>query len=148
MQAKNWIDWIGLVIQALLLAGLIWYCIETRRIRIVSAGQLEALHTPCLTFVATPREGTEAVLGRHGARGTLVLDFDQGDAMLINIGNGPAVNIEYRLTPVGDGRARPEGYISSIQPHVRATVPIPRGVLQGQEYECLIQYDSLKPYPV
>lgn len=92
-------DWIGLVIQALLFFGLIWYCIETRRIRIAATGQLEALHKPCLTFVATLREQTDAVLDMGDARGTLILDFDSGSAMFINIGNGPAVNVEYRLTP-------------------------------------------------
>ncbi len=71
-------DWVGLVIQALLLGGLIWYSIETRRIRIVSTAQLEALQAPCLTLVATLREGSEAVLDTAGARGTLVLDFNEG----------------------------------------------------------------------
>jgi hypothetical protein len=64
--------------QALLLGGLIWYCIETRRIRIVSTAQLEALQAPCLTLVATLRGGSEAVLDTAGARGTLVLDFNEG----------------------------------------------------------------------
>jgi hypothetical protein len=143
MPAKDWMDWVGLIIQALLLGGLIWYCIETRRIRIIAAGQLEALQTPCLTFVATLREGTAAVLDRGGAKGTLVLDFDQGSVMLMNIGTGPAVNIEYRFTPLDDAQSRPNGYVSFMGPGVRAAVPVPRGILRGQEYKCSLQYDSL-----
>ena len=136
-------DWVGLIIQALLLGGLIWYCIETRWIRIASNAQLEALRTPCLTFVATPRDETDAVLDADGAVGAMILQFYEGSAMLINIGNGPAVNIEYLLTPIGVALSRPQGYISNIPPGVRANVPIPRGILHGHSYECSIQYDSL-----
>lgn len=140
---SNLIGWLGLVIQALLFGGLVWYCIETRQIRIVATGQLEALQTPCLTFVATLREGTAAVLDRGGARGTLVLDFNERSVMLLNIGTGPAVNIEYRFTPRDNAQSRPDGYVSFIGPSVRAAIPVPRGILQGQEYECSLQYDSL-----
>lgn len=133
----------GLVIQLLLFGGLVVYCIETRKIRIAAASQVEALQTPCLTFASTPRDGNEAVLNMDGVRGAMVLDFHGGDAVLTNIGNGPAVNIEYVLNPLSDSQAKPEGYVSAIPPGARASVPIPRGIFQGHEYQCILRYESL-----
>ena|ERR1700723_874952 len=143
MTTSDWISVIGLVIQVLLFGGLVWYCIETRRIRITSTAQLEALRTPCVTFFATPRDGADAVLEMDGARGAMVLDFIEGDAVFINIGNGPALNIEYSLIPLDGSRAQPVGYVSSIPPGVRASAPISRGAIRGHRYQCAVQYDSL-----
>jgi hypothetical protein len=143
MTASDWIGSIGLVIQALLFGGLVWYCIETKRIRITSAAQLEALQTPCVTFHATPRDGADAVLEMDGARGAMILNFTAGDAVFVNMGNGPAVNIEYSLVPLDGSRAQPGGYVSAIPPGVRASVPISRGAIAGHRYQCAIQYDSL-----
>lgn len=125
------------VIAALGVIGLAYYCIETRRIRIAANAQLEALHTPCLTFAAMPRDANGAILDRDGARGMMILNFDEGDAMLHNIGNGPAVNIEYALTPLDGGIPRMDGYVSSIPPQARATLPISRNSLQSRRYECV-----------
>jgi hypothetical protein len=133
----------GLVIQALLFGGLVWYCVETRRIRVAATAQIEALQTPCLTFVATARNPADAVLGMSGARGALALDFEAGDAMLINIGNGPAVNIEYELVLRGERARKLDGYVSFTPSHVRATIPVSRNSLQGCEYDCVIRYESL-----
>jgi len=73
-------DWIAIVG----LAGLAIYCIETWKIRVAAQAQLEASRTPCLAFASMPRDGNEAALNMGGARGTMVLDFDQGDAVLTN----------------------------------------------------------------
>jgi len=144
MTTMEWITAAGVVVQVLLLAGLIWYCFETRGIRITSQAQLEALHTPCITFRATPREGAAAVLDMNEAQGAMILDFDGGDAVLYNIGTGPAVNISYVLTLLGVERPRRiEGYVSFIPNGVRCTVPISRNNMVGRHYDCLLQYESL-----
>lgn len=122
-------------------AGLGFYCFETWKIRLAAEGQLEAQRTPCLTFAATPRDGSEAILDMDGARGTMILNFVEGDAVLHNIGNGPAVNIGYVLT--SEGHPRLDGYVPFIPPAARASIPVARNSLQGRKYECSIQYDSL-----
>ena len=66
-------------------------------------GRLLALHAPCMTFKATPRDEGDAVLEMHDARGAMILDFIAGSAVLINIGTGPAVNISYVFTPLDEG---------------------------------------------
>lgn len=136
-------DWIAIAA----LIALTIYCIDTRKIRKATQAQLEAQRTPCLTFATTPRDGGEAILGMGGARGTMILKFHEGDAVLTNIGNGPAVNIEYVLT--GQGRPHPlrkfDGYVPFIPPGSAVSVPIARGALQDPDrpFDCAIQYDSL-----
>jgi len=143
MTTSEWIAAISVGVQVLLFAGLMWYCIETRKLRIASQGQLEALQTPCVTFHAAPRDATDAVLDMGCAEGDMILDFIAGDAVLINIGNGPAVNISYTLTPMDNAKSRPDGYVSSIPPRVRCSVAVSRGILQGHRYDCRILYGSL-----
>ncbi len=127
----------------LLFGGLVWYCIETRRIRVAATAQVEASQTPCLTFAATPRNGVDAVLEINDARGVMVLDFDAGDAMLKNIGSGPAVNIEYELVSRANPPRKLDGYASFIPSGARSTLPVARNSLQGRVYDCVIRYESL-----
>ena len=136
MTITNWIAIAGLV-------GLTIYCIETWKIRTATQTQLEAQRTPCLTFAATQREGGEAILEMGGARGAMILTFHEGDAVLTNIGNGPAVNIEYVLTAQGGPVRKLDGYVPFIQPGAKASVPIARNTLQDRPFDCIIQYDSL-----
>lgn len=143
MTTTSWISITGLVLQGCLFGGLIWYCVETQKIRIIAGSQLEALQAPCLTFWATPRDAGDAVLEMDGAQGAMILNFISGDAVLLNIGNGPAVNVSYVLRPLGDARSTPQGYVSSIPPSARASVPVPRGILAGHRYDCSIRYESL-----
>ena len=132
-------DWIALIG----LGGLAFYRIETWKIRRAAQSQLEALQTPCLTFSSAPRDGGDAILEMDGARGTMVLAFHEGDALLTNIGNGPAVNIEYVFTAQGDPPRKLDGYVSSIPPGARVSIPVARNTLQGRQFVCSIQYDSL-----
>jgi hypothetical protein len=144
MTMSDWTAAAGIFIQVVLLAGLIWYGVETRRLRIAAHSQLEALHTPCLTFLSVPRDATEAVLGMSGAQGAMVLQFVLGDAVLTNIGNGPAVNVSYVLQPSDPARPPIDGYVSLIPAdNTRCTIPVPRGILQGHQYDCVVRYESL-----
>jgi hypothetical protein len=144
MTTMEWITAAGVVIQVLLLAGLIWYCFETRGIRKASQAQLEALHAPCMTFKATPRDEGDAVLEMHDARGAMILDFIAGSAVLINIGTGPAVNISYVFTPLDEGNImQPDGYVPFLPAHASASIPVSRVSLVNSNYSCVILYESL-----
>jgi hypothetical protein len=143
MTTTDWISTAGVAVQLLLLGGLIVYCVETCRIRKISQAQLEALHAPCVTFHATPRDAGEAVLNMDAIRGAMILDFLEGDAMFKNIGNGAALNISYVLTPLDSGRSSPDGYISFLPDGVRCSVPISRNILVNRNYDCVIQYESV-----
>ena len=136
MTLTEWVAVIGLI-------GLAFYCRETWKIRLAAQAQLEALRTPCITFCSTPRDGGDAILQMDGARGTMVLSFHEGDVLLTNIGNGPALNIEYLFVSQGDLPRQLDGYVPSIPPGAKASVPVARNSLQGREFECSIQCDSL-----
>jgi hypothetical protein len=144
MTIADWIAAVGVIIQLLLFIGLVFYCVETRRLRIAAQSQLEALHTPCVTFLSLPRDAAEAVLNAGGAQGAMVLQFVLGDAVLINIGNGAAVNVSYALQPSDPARPAVKGYVSLIPAdNTRCTIPVPRGILQGHQYNCVVRYESL-----
>jgi hypothetical protein len=78
-----------------------------------------------------------------GAKGAMVLDFDAGDAMLKNIGNGPAVNIEYEFVSRANPPRKLDGYVPFIPSGARATIPVARNSLQGSVYDCVVRYESL-----
>jgi hypothetical protein len=144
MKISDWIAATGIFVQVLLLLGLVWYCIETRRIRITSQAQLEALHAPCMTFKATPRNEADAILETHDARGAMILDFIEGSAVLLNIGTGPAVNISYVFTSLDEANIRRlDGYIPFVPPKVICSIPVSRVSLVDSDYTCLIEYESL-----
>jgi hypothetical protein len=140
----DWIAAVGIIIQLLLFTGLVFYCVETRRFRIAAQSQLEALHTPCLIFLSGPRDPTEAMLDAGEAQGSMVLQFVLSDAVLINIGNGPAINVSYTLKPFNEARSPINGYVSVIPAgNTKCSIPVPRGILQGHKYHCIVQYESL-----
>jgi hypothetical protein len=101
-----------LVVQTLGVLGLAIYCIETYKIRrasqdqvtasqrIIQAAmdQVEGLSKPCIAFSAQLRERADAILQRDGAVGNLIVLDDRGSYVIHNIGNGPALNLEYFFT--------------------------------------------------
>ena len=155
----HWLSLFNAVIQFLLLVGLFWYTIETRRIRKlsqrqietsqrqveISQEQVEAAHKPCLTFSTAPRDPKEAVMEMNGAVGAMILRCPESQAQLESVGSGPAINIRYNLTPANPDstRTRPSGYLLWLRPGDVFLTPIPRGILQGKEWICVITYESL-----
>jgi len=143
-KCSDWIAVAGIIVQVLLFAGLVWYSIETWKIRITSQAQLEALHAPCMTFKATPRDEGEAILEMNEARGAMVFDFIAGSAVLMNIGTGPAVNISYVFTPLDEGNImQTDGYVPFLPAHASASIPVSRTSLVNSNYSCVILYESL-----
>ena len=143
----NWIQAaadIGLlVVTTLTLMVLFRYAADTRRIAKSAEAQLEGLKTPFITLSTTPRDTADAVLDMDDAHGTMILRFSAGDAVLTNIGNGPAVRINYSLTPLDNAHPISNGYVPAVPPQEWAAVPIPRTLLQEHKYECVITYSSL-----
>ena len=81
------------------LAGLAWYAIETRRLRVIShrqsetaSAQLEGSVVPCVLFLEDPRQSGDAT---------------EGYLLLKNVGTGPALNIRYRLNSWADWATSP-----------------------------------------
>lgn len=143
-------DWIALasfLVQCAVLVALVWYAVETWRIRRASQEQAEAVHKPCLTLVTAARDYDEAVLEMDGAVGGMIVAPREGNVALQNMGNGPAVNVRYEFIPLnppqGANVARPSGYLQNIPAGGTFVMQVARGVLRNLEYEFLTTYESL-----
>ncbi len=139
------LPYVNTIIQFLLLVGLVLYAYETWKIRKISQEQVETLQKPCLTLSATTRPFEDAVLEMHGSNSAQVLHCPEGVLHLINVGLGPAFNVNYTLTPKNpkSSIARPTGYLIHILLRESAIVPVPRGLIQGAEWMFVVRYDSL-----
>jgi len=143
---------VNAIVQCLLLGVVVWYAFETRKIRKVSQRQVEAsqeqveaAQKPCLAFSTAPRPFQDAVLEMEGTNAAMMLRCPEGQAEVENVGSGPAVNVRYNLTPTNPAStlARPSGYLIGMRPGEKFLTPIPRGILQGNEWKFLVTYESL-----
>jgi len=94
-----------------------------------------------------PRDYDDAVLDTDDAVGGMIVAASQGSVTLQNMGNGPAVSLEYRFNrvdaPAGASVARPHGYLQNIPAAGDFVMALARDVLRSLEYHCVITYDSL-----
>jgi len=151
----NYIELGMLVVQALGLIGLAIYCVETSKIRKASQAQVSASQKlikaamdqvegslkPCIAFVATLRDGTDAILDVHGAVGNLVVHADQGNYVIQNIGNGAALNLRYFFTRPAVPQPRWR-YLPALVPPARVTLIETLGVY-NHEHVATFEYESI-----
>jgi hypothetical protein len=67
------------------LAGLTWYAIETWKLRKAAQEQVESAIKPCVLFLENPPAPGE------------VGGFDSKHLLIKNVGNGPAINVRWKL---------------------------------------------------
>jgi hypothetical protein len=77
------------------LAVLIWYAIETMKLRMAAMEQVESMAKPCLTLWADLRDPTDAILEMHDAVGVMVVRGSDAQFVVQNIGTGIALNVSY-----------------------------------------------------
>ncbi len=136
-----------LVVQALTLGGLIWYAVETWKIRKAaqrqvraSNDQVEGLSQPCLTFVGELRDGNDVILEADGAVGNIVAAPYAGSFAITNIGSGVALNIHYQFTrPEHQPEAR---YIPHLASSARASLIEPVAAYNA-EHRVTFDYESV-----
>jgi hypothetical protein len=106
--------------------------------------QVEATHRPFVSYSSVPRAAEEAILDLDNDAMTEI-HFPGAQAQIKNYGSGPAINIRYALTPTNpaSSAARPEGYLVALRQGGTFWSPIPRGLLQANEWETVITYESL-----
>jgi hypothetical protein len=71
------------------LGGLVWYAIETWKLRKAAQDQLETMNRPCVLMI----ENIDQTLG-----------FDNSPLMIENVGAGVALNIRWRVTKPKPGK--------------------------------------------
>lgn len=125
---------IGVGVGLLTFAALIWYAIETMRLRRAAENQLEALAKPCLVLWAELRDHSDALLSMHQAVGNTVIRDDSGSFVVQNIGNGVALNVCYTFksldspTPVID---KDRYYFLNVINGQKVTMPHPVSAYSG-----------------
>ena len=149
-----------LVVQALALIGLAIYCIETRRIRKVSQAQVEVsqqlfrssldqvegMSKPCIVFWAELRDGADVILEMDGAVGNLIARPDQGSYVILNIGNGVALNLTYYITRNDPRLDAPERRATRYMPALSATAKAALVETVGhynREHIATFEYESI-----
>jgi hypothetical protein len=139
-------------IQALLLAGLVWYTLETRRIRRtsqkqfgLSQEQVEATLRPCIALSTTARTPEEAILAMDDTDSTVIVRCPEGLVQIENIGVGPAINIRYEFSPTNpEGNlAHPTGYVAGISTNGTFLIPVARALIVGHDFNCSFDYESV-----
>jgi|SRR5579859_327336 len=146
-----------LCVQSLAFIGLIWYAIETMKIRLAAQRQVEAsldlvkaataqvegMSKPCLTLWGDLRDGNDVILEMHRAAGNIVARADQGSYVVQNIGNGVALNVRYRFTrPNTPDRPRDMRYVPNIFPTMKVTLVETLGGY-NTEHAVAFDYESI-----
>ena len=136
----------GLVVGATTLGVLIWYAIETKRLRIAAQDQLEGLAKPCLTLLADLREVDDAVLSTHDAVGITVVAQVEHRLVIHNIGTGVAINVQYVFRDVTDtetkNNASDSMYILNISADQKIGMPEPAAA-HSFSHELDLRYESI-----
>lgn len=144
------LDYVNTAIQALLLAGLVWYAVETRRIRIASQSQfalsqdqLEATRRPYVVLSTTARNREDAILAINGTDSTVMVFCPERLVQIENIGPGIAANIRYEFVPLDPVvQARPAGYVAHISQGGKFQLPVATGTIAGYAFRCVFSYES------
>ena len=137
-----WPQYVSLAVSILTLAGLVWYVCETSKIRKTSQDQLEAMRRPCLVVCATRRDPRDAVM-RPGSS-LLIVSSREGLAALMNIGNGPAFNARYQLTPLDEGCRQPGSHhLVHVLNHEANPIPIPIQTISNGNWIVTLTYESI-----
>jgi hypothetical protein len=92
---SDWPPILNFALQCVALGVLVWYALETLRIRKASQEQAEAVQRPCLTLATAARGYEDAVLEMGGAVGGMIVAAREGNVALWNVGSGPAINARY-----------------------------------------------------
>jgi hypothetical protein len=137
-----WLTYATFVVSLLTLGGLVWYVCETRRIRLASQQQLEALRRPCLVVCARLRDPNDAIMRPDSP--LLVVAPHEGLVALMNIGTGPAFNATYQLIPLDEGVRHPSSHhLVHVLNHEANPVPVPIQTVSNGNWTIRLTYESI-----
>jgi len=110
----------------------------------VSRDQVEATIRPFVSYSSVARDAEEAIADLDNNAMTEIW-CPEAQAQIKNYGSGPAINVRYALTPTDPASsiARPKGYLAALRQGAGFRCPISRGLIQGNEWETVITYESL-----
>jgi len=147
MQDCTWLQVANLAILSLTFGAIVWYSWETNRLKKAARDQVEALYAPCITIQFWPRNAADAILEAGGVAGDVAVRPVEGQVALINMGNGPAVNVNYSFEPIepapGATVARPSGRIHVIPKGDSFRTHVPVGAVKANSFKFTAAYESM-----
>ena len=142
-----WLSLANFLLQCLLFLVLVWYTVETYRLRRAAENQVEGLQKPCLSLLTDAREPADAILKLSGAVGCMTVAERGGDLVLHNLGNGPAINVHYQFNPISPQEGAKvtirDGYLPAIAAGGTSIMPLSIHVLQNLEFKAVLTCESL-----
>jgi len=111
-----WVQCFGAFLGAATLGVLIWYAVETWKLRKAAEAQIkvsqdllkaandqaEGIAKPCMTIRGKLRDAAKTLLAMDDATGGVCVGDEGGHYVAVNIGNGIAMNVSYFFTAVQD----------------------------------------------
>jgi hypothetical protein len=124
-----WLQTANVIVLALTFGAVVWYALETQRLRKTAEDQLEALHYPCVVpdydFINEVTDKTvypQIVAGWTALR--VKQDVPSGQIALRNIGTGPALCVKCSFKPIENKEQRlPDASAAFVS--AKEVVPIP-----------------------
>jgi hypothetical protein len=134
-----WLQTANVIVLALTFGAVVWYALETQRLRKTAEDQLEALHYPCVvpdydfiywvtaqTFYAQIEAGGTALRVKQHVPSRQIA--------LRNIGTGPALCVKCSFEPIENKEQAPRRASAAFVP-AQAVVQIPVRYQDIQAYE-------------
>ena len=143
-----WLDVGGFVVQLLVICRIGFLCVRKRTIiRLASLEADRNLAEAMFDFhLLRSRDFGDAVLDMDGAEGTMIVHCPEGQVSMENVGYGACCQYSLRtLTPTNleSTVARPKVTRWLCERARTCQPPITRNILQGNEWLCVLTYESL-----
>ncbi len=142
-----WLQVASLVVLSLTFLAIVWYSWETNRLKKAARDQVEALYAPCVTIQFWPRNLEDAIMEMGGMAGDVVVKPAAGQIALINVGNGPALNVSYTFEQTGLGQGatpiRGNGKIHIIPKGESFPTHVPIGIFTINVFKFTATYESM-----
>jgi len=153
------IKFANFVVPILTLVVIAWYTYETKKIRKAAQDQVtasqellraandqaEGVAKPCITLWSDLRNPTDTLLNMHQAVGGTIVRDNRGDYVIVNIGNGLALNVEYVFNVVHESGPIKEiarSYLQSVAPNQMITLALPINAHVG-DHHFVFRFQSL-----
>jgi hypothetical protein len=132
-QNMLWVQGIALLVSASTLGVLVWYAIETFKLRKAAESQItvsqqllraandqaEAASKPYITIRAKLRDASRTLLAMDGAVGGSVVFDETGQYQAVNVGSGIALNVSYCFKARRDSdkpwEKKAQSYLQTLQ---------------------------------
>lgn len=127
------------LLTASLVGATVWYVRLTHKIARASIEQSEAQQKPCLILRATRRDDMDAILDPP-----MAAVVEDGTLRLMNIGNGPAIHVEFDFRRIQQNRlVSSRGMIPNLDRGAQWDTPLATGLLTAENPRLIVTYGSL-----